>query len=457
MDGLLSICYYMWIIYFLIINIKSLIQYLDDFLNVTRTIHKLQEFEDFAKTVLLFSCASSSFSYIIFVIALWWLYVIPHFKYLITKEQVETGDSTEKMSLVQQRKKKKPKPLHPFDDNTPKYPCQVHKNKTKCPDNCPVCELTRNQDDDTTTQLKKKEFIFFILFLALNILILVSTASVFFFGQLLHKQLKPFDDKTYQTDTIMIWEIITVVVYLYSHFCTISSCFIFSKIMYGVQSKCSNLIKYLGHVDNFDPNKDAIEGYLATILSTTNITMEEETILQCPKETKILLYLKQRDKHFISVATKTLQCLQFWFCLHWGFYIISSLLSIALVPEAVLLTIKGTIPHTQPGVHFSSLENIFLALFAISNSFMFLYPCFRAASITKARKKLISDIVCANTSISDHLKNQYVKYLKAQKFCFRLNILCTNITFSVNIAYISICIGLLGVLVSLVASITLSN
>ena len=48
--------------------------------------------------------------------------------------------------------------------------------------------------------------------------------------------------------------------------------------MYGIQSKCSNLIKYLGHVNNFDANKDAIEGYLATALSTTNIKMEEDTI-----------------------------------------------------------------------------------------------------------------------------------------------------------------------------------
>ena len=268
---------------FLIINVKSLIQYTDDFLNETRTIHKLQEFEDFAKTVLLFSCGSSSFSYIIFVIALCWLYVVPHCMYLITKEQAETANDMEKMPMIQQREKKKPKPLHPFDDDPPKYPCKVHKNKTQCPDNCPVCEFTRNQDNDTTTQLKRKEFIFFILFLVLNILILVSTALVFFFGQFLHKQVKPSDDDTYQTDTIMIWEIITVAVYLYSHFCTLSSCFIFSKVMYGIQSKCSNLIKYLGHVNNFDANKDAIEGYLAAALSTTNIIMEEDTIANVQK------------------------------------------------------------------------------------------------------------------------------------------------------------------------------
>ena len=287
---------------------------------------------------------------------------------------------------------------------------------------------------------------------------MVSTAFVFLFGQFLHKQVKPFDDDTTdETDKIMIWEITTVCVYLYSHFCTLSSCFIFSKVMYGIQSKCSNSIKYLDHVNNFDANKDAIEKYLATALSTTNINIEEGTIAQWSKETKILLYLKQRDKHFISVSTKTLKCLQFWFCVHWGFYIISSLLSIALVPEAILLTIKGTLPHIEPGVHFQPLEHIFLTLFAISNSFMFLYPCFRAASITKACKKLISDIICANTIIPDNVKNQYVKYLKAQKFCFRLNILCANITFNVNIAYISICIGLLGVIVSLVASITVSN
>ena len=207
--------------------------------------------------------------------------MVPHYKYLVSKEQAMSTKDIENMPMIQQREKTKPKPLHPFDDDPPKYPCKVHKNKTPCPNNCTVCELTRNQDNDTTTQLKRKEFIFFILFLVINILILVSTALVFFFGQFLHKQqLKPFYDDRHQTqtDTIMIWEIITVAVYLYSHFCTLSSCFIFSKVMYGIQSKCSNLIKYLGHVNNFDANKDAIVGYLATALSTTNIKMEEDTI-----------------------------------------------------------------------------------------------------------------------------------------------------------------------------------
>lgn len=254
----------------------------------------------------------------------------------------------------------------------------------------------------------------------------------------------------------MIWEIITVAIYLYSHFCTLSSCFIFSKIMYGIESKCSNLIKYLDHVNNFEANKEYIRTYLATALSTKKAIVTRHKIGQYSRETNILFYLKQRDKHFISVAVKTLKIFQFWYFVHWVFYILSSFLSVSLVLEVILLTIKGTLPHTQPGVHFKPLEIIFLVLFTSSNSFLFLYPCLRASSITKSREKLIDDISSTYyKNIPDNVKNQYVKYLKAQQFCFRLNILCANISFSVNIAYISICIGLLGVLVSVVLSISL--
>ena len=400
----------------------------------------------------MFSSASSSFSYLIFVIALWWLYIIPHIKKIKPIDDVlsEVGKNNKEI-----------KPLHPFDDNddSEKF-CKNHDHKQCRQRNCRNCKLIKksiaNQDKDTTTELKANQALFFIIYLAVNIVIFIALALVFFFGQFLHKQLKPFDDDRYKTDTIMKWEIITVVVYLYSHFCTLSSCFIFSKIMYGIQSKCSNLIKYLDHVNNFEANKEYIWKYLATALSTKTITVTRHKIGQYSRETNILLYLKQRDKHFISVAVKTLKIFQFWYFVHWVFYILSSFLSVSLVLEVILLTIKGTLPHTQPGVHFKPLEIIFLVLFTSSNSLLFLYPCLRAGSITKSREKLIDDISSTYyKNIPDNVKNQYVKYLKAQQFCFRLNILCANIPFSVNIAYISICIGLLGVLVSVVLSISL--
>ena len=359
------------------------------------------------------------------------------------------------------------KPLHPFDDNLPKYPNEVHSNSNLCQGNseyseyCPaVCKLTRNQDNDTTTRLDKKELKFFILYVVVNIGLFVAMAIVFLVGQYRYKPMI-IDDDTKQTRTEFYanFEKSAVSAYLYSHLCSLSSCFIFSKIMYGIQKKCSNLNKYLDQVNKFtiDQNRNAFKNYLVN--TWQNKTVERLQILESlSQEDNMLLlyYLKQRDKHFILVAAKTLKIFQFWFFIHWIFYIISSFLSISLVLGATLLTIKGRQSHINSGVNFHALEMIFLTLFAASNSFLFLFPCLRAASITISRKKLISTITSQDyPNIPDRVKSDFVNYLEAQKFCFRLNILCAKIPFSVNIAYISICVGLLTTVVSVVASISL--
>ena len=356
------------------------------------------------------------------------------------------------------------KPLHPFDDDSPKYPNTVHSNSNPCQgnsDDCPaVCKLTRNQDNDTTTRLDKKVLKFFILYALVNIGLLVAMGTIFLVGQYRYKPMT-IDDDTNQTRTVFYanFEKSAVAAYLYSHFCSLSSCFIFSKIMYGIQKKCISLNKYLDHVNKFGANRMAIFNYLMiTWPNDRGITQEERscTIQNLSQEEKMSYYLKQRDKHFISVAAKTLKILQLWFFVHWIFYIVSAFLSMSLVLEAALLTIKGTQSHIKPGVNFHAFEMIFLTLFAASNSFLFLYPCLRAASITKSRKKLICTITSQYyPNIPDRVKSDFANYLEAQKFCFRLNILCGNIPFNVNIAYISICFGLLTTLVSLVASISL--
>ena len=418
--------------------------------------------------MLLFSSASSSLSYLIFVYALWKLYIKQHCKEIKCIARLLSGLSSCLYFIVhcekREEEEKDIKPLHPFDDDLPKYPNDVHSNSSLCrgnSDDCPaVCKLTRNQDNDTTTQLDKKELKFFILFVVVNMVLLVAMAIVFLVGQYRYKPMI-IDDDTNQTRTAFYanLEKSAVAAYLYSHFCSLSSCFIFSKIMYGIQKKCSSLNKYLDHVNKFSMNRMAIFNYLMITWPNERGTTQQErsrTIQNLLQEEKMSYYLKQRDKHFVLVAAKTLKILQFWFFVHWVFYIISSFLSMSLVLGATLLTIKGRQSHIKHGVNFHALEIIFLTLFAASNSFLFLYPCLRAASITKSRKKLISTITTQYyPNIPDRVKSDFVNYLEAQKFCFRLNIFCTKIPFSVNIAYISICVGLLGVLVSVVASITL--
>ena len=87
----------------------------------------------------------------------------------------------------------------------------------------------------------------------------------------------------------------------------------------------------------------------------------------------------------------------------------------------------------------------------------FLYPCIRAAGVTESRNKAICDVSnIIDVSVDNnavHKQRAFVNHLKEQNFGFRLNILCAHVKFDLNIAYISIFIGLLGVLIKVSTSI----
>ena len=167
-----------------------------------------------------------------------------------------------------------------------------------------------------------------------------------------------------------------------------------------------------------------------------------------------LTTLMKADDTFITCATKILCIFQFWFFVHWAFYIITSFLTIALSIEAILLHIRATQHHTQPGVHFSDFEIPLLILVSISNVLMFFYPCFQAASITRARKRYIRHLIKKYKDDNQRgVVDPFVKYLKSREFGFRLCIGCTYIPFSLNIAYTSVIIGVFGIVLSVLTSI----
>ena len=209
-----------------------------------------------------------------------------------------------------------------------------------------------------------------------------------------------------------------IIIYFYSLLCTISSCFIFSKVMYGIQNKCDDLFR-----------------------SDDKTTIRERI---------------DEDKKFIDMAIETQRPFELWFFIHWVMYIITSFLSLSFLFDAINEKIQGSLPYNllynPSGVNFSYYELIFIALFAASNSFFFLYPCIRAAGVTESRKILIGDINKCICNLKSE-ERAFVNYLKDQNFCFRLNILCAHVAFDLNIAYISIFIGLLGVLIKVGTSI----
>ena len=291
-------------------------------------------------------------------------------------------------------------PLHPFDDT----------------------ENGNNIVESTSTKLDHKERITFWLFLLLSLILLAAMCIVFIYHYITRQPLSQQQNSThiiyrYNVTTIKGFEITTAAAYFYSLFCTISSCFIFSKVMYGIQNQCKGLLK------------------------------GEKTISKFIEE----------DENFIKVAMKTQRPFEMWFFIHWVLYIITSFLSLSFLFEAINKKIQASLVTLPPdsGIAFHNIEFILITLLAASNSFFFLYPCIRAAGVTESRRRLIRKVNNHTNylNLTDDKKRAFVTYLKEKNYGFRLNILCAHVKFNLNIAYISIFIGLLGVLIKVGSSI----
>ena len=497
------------------------------------TQEAVQPFNDLAKFTLLSICLSSFLSYIIFIFALIKHYYKDHWNRF---RNCKINWSRAYDELESQ--------LHPFNND---------------------------DDEGRHTKLNGNRRHCFCMFFWLNLIILLLIFIVFIIGQYaLYEPPKPIEKNNKRTIIIEWIEGATAITYFYSHLCTITSCFIFSKLMYGIQRKIinqetrtneiitavnnnignsdnssehgqenitdagtnsinsgthlinggsntinggsntinggehcinggtniinngSNTIK--GGTNNINGGTNTIRNGTVTINGGTNIinggtliinggtntinggtvniinggtntcTINGETVTINGPSTIATIYngsfqsklttLMKADDTFITCATKTLSIFQLWFFVHWVFYIITSFLTIALSIEAILLHIRATQHHTLHGVHFSNFEIPLLILVSISNVLMFFYPCFQAASITRARKRYIRHLIKKYKDDDQRgIVDLFVKYLKSREFGFRLYIGCTYIPFSLNIAYTSVIIGVFGIVLSVLASI----
>ena len=125
--------------------------------------------------------------------------------------------TTERGNAWYNNKRKKPKPLHSFDDDPPEYPCEAHNNINICQDICPVYDITRKQDDDTTTWLAKKGVVWFTIFLLGNIIVNVALIVIFIDGQYHHELPDTVEgdnnNKTVNTAFLKKFELFSVAAY----------------------------------------------------------------------------------------------------------------------------------------------------------------------------------------------------------------------------------------------------
>ena len=422
----------------------------------------LETFEIYAKIVLLITAFSGTISYLLFFVAFTSLYFVPHLRAACLKKNkveengIESVDSDDPPKPLQ--------PLHPFDDADPPNEVDIE-----------------SDDNNTSTQLTRNEAFSYYGMLTANIAIIVAMVIVFVCGQYTSNPDGSLvnEGRFKNIANLQKYEIAFVATYTYSLYCTLLSCFIFSKIAYGIQRKCKSFQLYLDHVDkpqeslvyetNEQANKirskifDYLEDKTDQNAQNQNNTDQKKKKHSYEEDSKLhvkLYYLQKRDRHFSKVAKKSLKVFERWFFFHWILYIVSSFLSLSLFLEAIIHYINSSLPNQQrvnTGIDFHPLEIIFLGLFSASNCLFFLYPCIRAAKITDARASQIRHInqiyATDYQHITPELKGMLVNYLNSQSFGFNLHILCAKVPFGFSVAYISIFIALFGVLLKVVSSV----
>ena len=320
---------------------------------------------------------------------------------------------------------KQDKPFSPFGD-----PCTCHRNSS-------------------TAQTSEQAECFFLNYL-ICMLIYVGNIVAILYG-----------NKVYQKYPCQIngINIASYVLFLICQFCSIQSVFIFSKIVYIITGKLNQLIKVMDKVNNKnllaeinaeDPNEAPND--LISYLEIRDVDLKG--LLQSANEHEVnkgyYYLLRNIDQKFINEVKPILKIFGCWFIIHWIFNALTTVLLSAVIIELVIDFFAnnwknaGKVIPTKNGV----LEGeyiLYLVMFVAGHTYLFVYPCFRAASITATREKLILGVSnkCWN-HIPHPVETSFIQYLRTQNFSFKVPLCCAEFSFNFTMAFVSLFIGILG-------------
>ena len=139
--------------------------------------------------------------------------------------------------------------------------------------------------------------------------------------------------------------------------------------------------------------------------------------------------LKDVDQHYVKLMKQSLEMYCSWF-VHWLCYTVTALLSAAYLIQHILMDMHGKKSHCQ-GEHYlmCRLKLAYNFLFSSSHCILFLYPCFRAASVTVSRYKIIRMISRANWNRVPMEQNQaFLQYMELEDCSFKVSILCAIVS-----------------------------
>ena len=267
---------------------------------------------------------------------------------------------------------------------------------------------------------QSKEKLYFYLILSFNLLLFVANIGVlslivhmaYHIPHILDHPLSHNIERSYVTQTVI--DYVGYVALFGSQYCAIISCFIFSKVAYGVTMKCDGMLAQYRQVWN-----------------------DRQHGISC---------LQDKDREFHEISTQSMRPFRFWFTVHWFFYAMTTFASAAYLAETIINWLYGFLHNRCDTV--CTWEIVYIFLFSLEHTVLFLYPCFRAASILSARNALIKKVSDTDfPNMSTVVKCAFVQDMKERKCGFLLSILCARIEFGFNIAYVSIFVGLIGIII----------
>ena len=309
-----------------------------------------------------------------------------------------------------------------------------------------------DSNGNTATKLSPKQSCYFMVIFYLNILVYIGSVALLFiiFAGKVDQRLKKRE----------IIDAGGLAFQFASQFCAILSCFIFSKVAYSVRTTCTQklpeLFSEVEHAKHFrigERHADTepirvIDRNLEWLRDKEYIT--DEDII---KQSRLHL-LKTILKWYHRMLHTTLYPFGTWFAVHWILFTVTAFMSIAYVAEKIILELYGqeAADIKCHGEHLAScrLRLAYVFLFALEHCILFIYPCFRAASVTTGYTAMIKKVSNAEwQNINPDDKEKFIHYLKIQDCTFKISILCAKLSFGFYIAYFSIFVGILGVTLKL--------
>ena len=262
--------------------------------------------------------------------------------------------------------------------------------------------------------------------------------------------------------TINVLNLTWYIVHAYFHFIAIHICFIFSKVIYIATNKLEQISESLDKV-NQEPSKFEISNELKYEMSEENQNDLEalKALVKSgdnDKRDKGQYYLLQIIyQSFVEKVKPTLNLLGYWFIAHWLLHALTTVLLSAVIIEMIMDFFRYKVTkendemlNGEDGVLLIIFHLVYIFFFALEHTYLFVYPCFRAASIAAARVKLINKIFKKRWDhISLNVNTRFIQYLTSHDFAFKVSIFCFKHSFGLSMACVSLIFALYGGLVTL--------